>query len=78
MCHHVSGMEHLAYYLRILWEVCLAQMSGKWHGHSLRPTWCKRGRGTATTPGNLSIAMVSHTTLAKNDIRPIVNLCNGM
>jgi hypothetical protein len=38
----------------------------------------KRGRGTATTPKNLSNAMVLHTTLAKLDIRPIVNLCNGM
>jgi hypothetical protein len=26
----------------------------------------------------LSNAMVLHTTLAKLDIRPIVNLCNGM
>jgi hypothetical protein len=25
---------------------------------STKPTWCKRGRGTATTPGNLSIATV--------------------
>jgi hypothetical protein len=31
-----------------------------------------------TTPGNLSIAMVPCTTLAKPGIRPIVNLCNGM
>jgi hypothetical protein len=31
-----------------------------------------------TIPGNLRIAMVLHTTLAKPDIRPIVNLCNGM
>jgi hypothetical protein len=31
-----------------------------------------------TTPGNPSIAMVLHTTLAKHGIRPIVNLCNGM
>jgi hypothetical protein len=31
-----------------------------------------------TTPGILSIAMVSRTTLAKPGIRPIVNLCNGM
>jgi hypothetical protein len=51
-----------------LWEVCLAQMSGKWHGHSLKPTWCKRGHGTATTSGNLSIAMVLRTTLAKPGI----------
>jgi hypothetical protein len=38
-------------------------------------------RGTIvlhTTPGNLSIAMVSRTTLAKPGIRLIVNLCNGM
>jgi hypothetical protein len=31
-----------------------------------------------TTPGNLSIAMVPRTTLDRPDIRPIVNLCNGM
>jgi hypothetical protein len=30
-----------------------------WCSYSLGPTWCKRGRGTATTPGKLSIAMVS-------------------
>jgi hypothetical protein len=30
-----------------------------------------------TTLGNLSIAMVPRTTLAKPGIRPIVNLCNG-
>jgi hypothetical protein len=29
-------------------------------------------------PGNLSIAMVPHTTLAKPGIRRIVNLCNDM
>jgi hypothetical protein len=32
----------------------------------------------ATTPGNLSIDIVPHTTLAKPGIRPIVNLCNDM
>jgi hypothetical protein len=31
-----------------------------------------------TSPRNLSIAMVPCTTLAKSDIQPIVNLCNGM
>jgi hypothetical protein len=31
-----------------------------------------------TTLGNLSNAMVLRTTLANPDIRPIVNLCNGM
>jgi hypothetical protein len=31
-----------------------------------------------TTSGNLSIAMVPHTTLTKPGIRSIVNLCNGM
>jgi hypothetical protein len=31
-----------------------------------------------TTLGNLSIAMIPGTTLAKSVIRPIVNLCNGM
>jgi hypothetical protein len=31
-----------------------------------------------TTLGNLSNDMVSHTTLSKPGIRPIVNLCNGM
>jgi hypothetical protein len=31
-----------------------------------------------TTPGNVSIAMVLCTTLAKPGIRLIVNLCNGM
>jgi hypothetical protein len=31
-----------------------------------------------TTPGNLSIAMVPCTTLAKHGIRLIVNLCNDM
>jgi hypothetical protein len=38
-------------------------------------------RGTmipCTTLGNLSIAVVPHTTLAKPDIQPIVNICNGM
>jgi hypothetical protein len=30
--------------------VCLARMSGDWHGNSHRPTWCKRGRGTAYLP----------------------------
>jgi hypothetical protein len=36
------------------------------------------GRGTATTPRNLSNALVLRTTLAKPDIQPIVNLCNDM
>jgi hypothetical protein len=49
---HVSGMERLDYELGMLWDVCLARMSGKWHGHSLRPTGCKRCRGTAYYPGN--------------------------
>jgi hypothetical protein len=31
-----------------------------------------------TTVGNLSIAMVPCNILAKPDIRPIINLCNGM
>jgi hypothetical protein len=31
-----------------------------------------------TTPGNLSIAVVPHTILAKPDIRPTVNLYNCM
>jgi hypothetical protein len=31
-----------------------------------------------TTPGNLSIAMVLRTTLAKLGIIPIVNLCKDM
>jgi hypothetical protein len=31
-----------------------------------------------TTLGNLSIAMVSRTTLAKYGIWPIINLCNDM
>jgi hypothetical protein len=31
-----------------------------------------------TTSGNLSIAMVPRTILAKLDTRPIVNLCNNM
>jgi hypothetical protein len=31
-----------------------------------------------TTPRNLSIAMIPRTTLAKPDIRPIVNHCNDM
>jgi hypothetical protein len=31
-----------------------------------------------TTLGNLSIAMVLHTTLAKPGIRPIVKLYNGI
>jgi hypothetical protein len=31
-----------------------------------------------TTSGNLSIAMVPHTTLAKSGIQPIVNLSNDM
>jgi hypothetical protein len=32
--------------------------SGNWRSYSPRLTWCKRGPCTATTPGNLSIAMV--------------------
>jgi hypothetical protein len=42
--------------------------SNEWEigcSYSPRLTQCKRGRGTATTPGNLSNAMVLHTTLAK-------------
>jgi hypothetical protein len=41
---------------------------------------CSHGaRGaTATTPGNLSNAMVLRTTLARLGIQPMVNLCNGM
>jgi hypothetical protein len=31
-----------------------------------------------TTSGNLSIAMVPHSTSAKSSIRPIINLCNDM
>jgi hypothetical protein len=31
-----------------------------------------------TTPGNLSIAIVPRTTLAKPGIQPIVNFCNNM
>jgi hypothetical protein len=31
-----------------------------------------------TTSGNLSLAMVPRTILAKPGIRPIVNLCNNM
>jgi hypothetical protein len=31
-----------------------------------------------TIPGNLSIAIVQCTTLAKPGIQPIVNLCNDM
>jgi hypothetical protein len=44
--------------------------SDEWevHGHSRRPTCCKRGHGTATTPGNLSIAMIPCDTLAKPGI----------
>jgi hypothetical protein len=41
-------------------------------------SWCKRGHGTTTIPENLSIAMVLRTTLAKPDIRPIVNFYNGI
>jgi hypothetical protein len=37
-------------------------------GHSLRPTWCKRGRGTVYYPRKISIAMVPRITLAKPDI----------
>jgi hypothetical protein len=39
----------------MLWEVCLAQMSGNWHSYSRRLARCKRGRGTTTTLGNLSV-----------------------
>jgi hypothetical protein len=49
-----------------------------WCSYSPRLTRYKRGRGTATTPGNLSNAMVLHTTIAKLGIPLIVNLCNGM
>jgi hypothetical protein len=52
------------------WEIGIVPLLGS-HG----------ARGVVvlhTTPGNLSIAMVPRTTLAKPSIRPIVNLCNGM
>jgi hypothetical protein len=39
---------------------------------------CKRGRGTATTPENLSNAIVVRTTLDKLGIQLIINLCNDM
>jgi hypothetical protein len=44
--------------IRVLWEVCLSQMSGNWCSYSLGPTWCKRGHGTTSSLRNLSIAMV--------------------
>jgi hypothetical protein len=52
------------------WEISVVTRLGS---HGARGTVIPR-----TTPGNLSIAMVPCTTLAKPDIRPIVNLCNGM
>jgi hypothetical protein len=49
-----------------------------WSSYSPRLTWCKRGRGTTTTPRNLSNAIVLCTTLTKPGIRPVVNLHNSM
>jgi hypothetical protein len=59
------------------WEISLVTRLGHtvqegswyryWHSYSSRPAM-----------GNLSNAMVLHTTLAKLGIQPIVNLCNGM
>jgi hypothetical protein len=49
-------------------DVCLSRMSGKWYGHSVKPTWCKRGVVPCTTSRNFSITMVSHTILAKPGI----------
>jgi hypothetical protein len=51
--------------IRDVWEVCLARMSGNCRSYSPELTRCKRGRGTMTTLGNLSNAMVLRTTLAK-------------
>jgi hypothetical protein len=52
------------------WEIDIVTCPGS-HG-------ARGGRGTVTTLENLTNAMVLRTTLAKPDIRPIVNLCNDM
>jgi hypothetical protein len=55
--------------------------SDEWEIDAVTRLGSHGGRGAMvphTTPGNLSIAMVPHTTLAKSDIRPLVNHCNGM
>jgi hypothetical protein len=52
------------------WEIGIVTRLGS---HSARAVVVPR-----TTLGNLSIAMVPRTTLAKPGMRPIVNLCNGM
>jgi hypothetical protein len=52
------------------WEIGIVTRLGS---HGARGVMVPR-----TTLGNLSIAMVSRTTLAKPGIQPIVNLCNNM
>jgi hypothetical protein len=47
-------------------EACSDEWEVAWS--FTQATWCKRGRGTATTLRNLSIAMVPCTTLAKSGI----------
>jgi hypothetical protein len=52
------------------WEIVVVTRLGS---HSARGVMVP-----STTPGNLSIAIVLHTTLTKPGIRPIVILCNDM
>jgi hypothetical protein len=52
------------------WEISVVTCLGS---HGARGAVVSR-----TTPGNLSIAIGSRTTLAKPSIRPIVNLYKGM
>jgi hypothetical protein len=52
------------------WEISVVTRLGS-HG-------ARGGVVLCTTPGNLSIDMLPHTTLAKPGIQPIVNLYNGM
>jgi hypothetical protein len=52
------------------WEISVVTCLGS---HGARGAVVPR-----TTLGNLSIAMVSRTTLVKPGIRPIINLCNDI
>jgi hypothetical protein len=59
------------------WEINIVTRLGS---YGARGSWyhCWRSYLSSLATGNLSIAMVPRTTLAKHGIRLIVNLCNGM
>jgi hypothetical protein len=55
--------------------LCLAWMSGNWHGNSPKPTLCKRGRGIAYLPWKTLVLQAgswyrvsTQKTIAKHDI----------